>query len=170
MEPLSTGTSVPSYQAVLGALPTKNGTERTSHSLKRNKQVVERIWADLVNGGRLESLEELVSNDFYDHAPLPGLPADVGGLRERLRILHRAFPDFHSAITDLVAENDKIVAFVVSSGTHREEFAGVPATGRRFAIQEIQIFRIVDGKMVEHWQVADLFGMLVQLGLASSPW
>jgi steroid delta-isomerase-like uncharacterized protein len=170
MDPSTTSTTVPPYQPVLGALPSKNGTDPTSRSLKRNKQVVERIWTDLVNGGCLDAIDELVSADFHDHAPLPGLPADVSGLRERLRILHRAFPDFHSTITDLVAEHDKVVAFVVSSGTHQAEFAGVPATGRRFAIQEIQILRIVDGKMIEHWQVADLFGMLVQLGLATSPW
>lgn len=169
-ESVSPSTAPVAYRAVLGSLPPKDRAARTSKSLQGNKQVVERIWAELVNGGRLEAIDELVSADFVDHAPLPGLPSDVGGLRERLRILHRAFPDFNSTIYDLVAENDKVVAFVVSSGTHQDDFAGVPATGKSFSIQEIQILRIVDGKMVEHWQVADLFGMLVQLGLASSPW
>lgn len=160
----------PSFPAILGSLPPKSGNGRTSRSLKRNKQVTERIWSELVNGCRLEAMAELVSPDFVDHAPLPGLPSDLSGLRQRLQMLHRAFPDFHSTICDLVAENDKVVAFVLSTGTHQEDFAGVPATGRQFTIQEIQILRIVDGKMVEHWQVADLFGMLVQLGLANSPW
>lgn len=170
MEASSPAITVPSFVPILGSLPPKGGNGRTSQALKRNKQVTERIWSELVNGCRLEALAELVSPDFIDHAPLPGLPNDVNGLRQRLQILHRAFPDFHSTILDLVAENDKIVAFVISSGTHQDDFAGVPATGRHFSIQEIQILRIADGKMVEHWQVADLFGMLVQLGLASSPW
>lgn len=170
MESIGPSTELPGYRAVLGSLPQKEGPSRTSKSLKRNKQVVDRIWAELVNGGSLDTLDELVSPDFIDHAPLPGLPADIAGLRQRLQILHRAFPDFQSTILDLVAEHDKVVAFVVSSGTHRDDFAGVPATGKRFTIQEIQILRIVEGKMVEHWQVADLFGMLVQLGLAHSPW
>lgn len=170
MESSSPAITVPTFPAILGSLPPKGDNSRTSRPLKRNKQVTERIWAELVNGCRLETMDELVSADFVDHAPLPGLPDNVDGLRQRLQILHRAFPDFRSTISDLVAENDKVVAFVVSTGTHQEDFAGVPATGRQFTIQEIQILRIVDGKMVEHWQVADLFGMLVQLGLASSPW
>ncbi len=132
---------------------------------ERNKEVTRRIWRDLVNGECLENLRELVSDDFVDHAPLPGTSQDIHGLLERLRILRSAFPDFRSTIAQLVAENDKVVAFVESSGTHRGSFAGLPPTGRRFTIPEAQVLRIKDGKMVEHWQVADLFGMLKQFGL-----
>jgi predicted ester cyclase len=171
MESLTNGNSAPRFSTVLGALPPRENTTRPSAvSLDQNKRVVERIWDDLVNGRRPESLDELVSGDFVDHAPLPGLSSDLDGLRQRLQILHRAFPDFRSTIIDLVAEGDKVVAFVLSEGTHKEDFAGMPATGRHFAMQEIQILRIVDGRMVEHWQVADVLGMLVQLGLAQSPW
>jgi steroid delta-isomerase-like uncharacterized protein len=171
MESLTNGNSAPRFSTVLGALPPKeNGARPSPVSLDRNKRVVELIWDELVNGGRPDALEELVGRDFVDHAPLPGLPSDLDGLRQRLQILHRAFPDFRSTIIDLVAEGDKVVAFVLSEGTHREDFAGMPATGRQFAMQEIQILRIVDGKMVEHWQVADLLGMLAQLGLVKAPW
>ncbi|HVA48847.1 MAG TPA: ester cyclase [Pirellulales bacterium] len=134
-----------------------------------NKQVVKRIWNELVNGSCRESLTELVGTAFVDRAPLPGLSSDFDGLCVRLDVLHRAFPDFHSTIMDLIAEDDKVVAVVESTGTHRGDFLGMPATGRRFTIQEIQILRILDGKMVEHWQVADVYGMLVQLGFANSP-
>jgi predicted ester cyclase len=170
MESIDSG-APPIFPAILGALPNKDRVIRpTTTSADQHKRIVERIWAELVNGSRPESLDELVSHDFVDHAPLPGLSSDVEGLRQRLAMLRSAFPDFHSAILDLVAEGDKVVAFVLSSGTHHGDFAGVAPTGRRFAIQEIQILRVVGGKMVEHWQVADLFGMFVQLGLASSPW
>jgi steroid delta-isomerase-like uncharacterized protein len=171
MESLTNGNTTPLCSSPLRALPPKENTARSlAGPVDRNKRVVERIWDELVNGGRLDSLEELVRHDFIDHAPLPGLASDLDGLRQRLQILHRAFPDFRSAIIDLVAEGDKVVAFVLSEGTHQHDFAGMPATGRHFAMQEIQILRIVDGQMVEHWQVADLLGMLVQLGLAKSPW
>lgn len=171
MESLTNSGATPVFNTILGALPPKDcGARLSATPLEQNKRVVERIWEDLVNGQRPEAVPELVSSDFVDHAPLPGLASDLEGLRQRLRILHSAFPDFHSTILDLVAERDKVVAFVLSEGTHREDFAGVPPTGRHFAMQEIQILRIVGGKMVEHWQVADLFGMLVQLGLATSPW
>jgi steroid delta-isomerase-like uncharacterized protein len=171
MESTSSTNGAQPFSTFLGALPPReNGARSSAAPLDRNKRVVERIWDELVNGGRPDALNELVSRDFIDHAPLPGLASDLEGLRQRLQILHRAFPDFRSNIIDLVAEGNKVVAFVLSEGTHRGDFAGVPATGRRFSMQEIQILRIIDGKMVEHWQVADLLGMFVQLGLAKAPW
>lgn len=133
-----------------------------------NKRVVELIWSELVNGGRLEKLDDLVNSNFAERCPLPGLAADIGGLRDRLQLLHRAFPDFHSKILHLIAEDDKVVAYVESTGTHKATFLGLPPSGRRFTIQEVQIFRIVDGKMAEHWQVADFYALLQQLGFAGS--
>jgi steroid delta-isomerase-like uncharacterized protein len=163
MQSLSQNSLTPGAGAELSIQPVP--AVRPDSICERNKEVTRRIWQDLVNGECLENLRELVSDDFVDHAPLPGTSQDIDGLVERLRILRSAFPDFRSTITQIVAENDKVVAFVESSGTHRGPFAGLPPTGRRFTIQEAQVLRIEDGKMVEHWQVADLFGMLEQLGL-----
>ncbi|HVX13546.1 MAG TPA: ester cyclase [Pirellulales bacterium] len=166
MESLSQSYLTPGAGAEISIQPAP--AARPDSINERNKEVARRIWRELVNGECLENLHELVSDDFVDHAPLPGTTNDVNGLLQRLHVLHSAFPDFRSTIAHIVAENDKVVAFVESSGTHRSSFAGLPPTGRHFTIQEAQVLRIKDGKMVEHWQVADLFGMLKQLGLVGS--
>jgi steroid delta-isomerase-like uncharacterized protein len=139
-------------------------------SFAENKKLVQRVWDDLVNRGRLESLDELVSPDFRDHTPLPGQPGDLDGLMQRLMMLHGAFPDFQSTILDLTAEGDKVVALIRSTGTHLSPFLGEPASGKPFTILEIHIMRLAAGKMVEHWGMPDFFGMLAQLGLVSVPW
>jgi predicted ester cyclase len=139
-------------------------------SLESNKQVVKRVWDELVNGGRPEAMPALVSPEFLDHTPLPGMSSGVEGLQQRLMVLHGAFPDFHSEIEQLIAEGDKVVALITSTGTHQRDFCGAPPTGRRFTIQEIHIVRIVGGKMVEHWGIPDFFAMLEQLGLVAAPW
>src|SRR5487761_1396171 len=100
-------------------------------SLARNKQIVQRVWDDLVNRGRLESLDELVSPAFCDHTPLPGQPGDLDGLMQRLMLLRGAFPDFRSTILDLTAEDDKVVALIRSTGTHERPFLGEPPSGKR---------------------------------------
>ena len=139
-------------------------------SLETNKQIVRRIWQELVNGNRQQTLGELVHPDFEDHTPLPGMSPGVDGLRQRLTVLHGAFPDFRSEISQLIAEGDKVVALISSTGTHLCDFVGAPPTGKRFAIQEIHIVRIAEGRMVEHWGIPDFFAMLEQLGLVAAPW
>jgi len=59
-------------------------------------------------------------------------------------------------IVDLIAEGEKVVARFKCSGTHLGEWLGVPPTGRRFEnIDEIYIFRVLDGKMVSALGVED---------------
>ena len=137
---------------------------------QQNKQFIQRLWRDLVNGQRVASLPEMVCSNFVDHTPLPGLPGDLDGLRTRLMVLHQAFPDFQSKILDLTAEDDKVVALVSSSGTHENSFLGETPSGRHWSILEIHILRVVDGKLVEHWGIPDFFGMLQQLGMVTAPW
>ncbi|HEV3005591.1 MAG TPA: ester cyclase [Pirellulales bacterium] len=139
-------------------------------STAENKRFVRRLWDELVNGARFEALDDLVSPEFLDHTPLPGLPSDAEGLKQRLVLLHEAFPDFHSTILELVAEEDQVVAVMTSTGTHERSFLGVPPTGRSWTIMEFHLLRISGGRLVEHWGLPDFFGMLEQLGLVSPPW
>lgn len=134
-------------------------------SARDSKRVVEQIWEQLVNRGRLDLIGELVSRDFVDHAPLPGLAPGLEGLQQRIQLLHAAFPDVHSTIDKLVAEGDCVAAVVTTSGTHRGDFLGIPATGKRWTISEMHLLRVVGGQLVEHWGVADLLGLLGQLGV-----
>jgi predicted ester cyclase len=76
-----------------------------------------------------------------------------------------AFPDQHYEFQDIIAEGDKVVIGGIYSGTHKGEFMGQPPTGKRFSIVEIDIFRIEDDKVVEHWDAADTASMARQLGL-----
>jgi len=70
--------------------------------------------------------------------------------------LSGAFPDMHMAIDDVVAEDDKVVLQTTMSGTHQGPFWGIPPTGRRFAQRHVHVLRIVDGKVVEHWDVLQI--------------
>jgi predicted ester cyclase len=75
-----------------------------------------------------------------------------------------AFPDGSMTIEDMIAEGDKVVTRKSYRGTHQGEFLSIPPTGRQIRVGLIDIMRIVDGKVVEHWNVGDDLGMLQQLG------
>ena len=80
-----------------------------------------------------------------------------------------AFPDFHHTVEDLVAEGDKVVPRLTLRGTHQGDFQGLPPTGKQVTFSGINVMRLEDGKIVEHWSIGDTLGMLQQLGAIPAP-
>jgi steroid delta-isomerase-like uncharacterized protein len=76
-----------------------------------------------------------------------------------------AFPDVKATVEDLMADGDKVVARVSYRGTHQGAFRGIPPTGKQIAVTGINIFRIANGKLVEHWGLTDRLAVLQQLGV-----
>lgn len=137
-------------------------------ALEANKSVVRRYYEDILNAGDIDALAELAVDDYAEHDPLPGQSTGCEGLRERVEMLRGAFRP-HFTIEDLIAEGDKVVVRWTNRGTHVGEFMGMPATGKAFAIAGIDIHRLRDGKLAEHWHVVDLLGQLQQLGVLPQP-
>ena len=80
-----------------------------------------------------------------------------------------AWPDFHTAIEDLIAEGDRVAARILMTGTPQKELFGIRPTGRSFRMTGMYIARIANGKIVEHRGIEDAVGMLQQLGLMPPP-
>jgi predicted ester cyclase len=74
-----------------------------------------------------------------------------------------------AVIHSQVAEGDKVVTHKTFHGTHKGEFRGIPPTGKKVAIELIDIFRISGGKLMEHWAVVDWMSVMQQLGVLPSP-
>ena len=128
-----------------------------------------RRFLDAVNSGNLDAIDDLLAPDFVEHDPFPGKTADVSGIKEGLSELRAAFPDLKLAIEDEVVEGDKSVLRRTMTGTHRGVFMGIPATGKAFSIEMIDIVRVENGKTAEHWGLIDSVSMLVQLGVMEPP-
>jgi len=72
-------------------------------------------------------------------------------------------------IEDVIAEGDRVAVRWTNAGTNVGDFLGIPATGRSFSVPGIDIYRLEDGKLAEHWHVVDMYGQLIQLGLLPAP-
>jgi len=80
-----------------------------------------------------------------------------------------AFPDYRFAVEDLIGEADKVVARITVTGTHRGgNDAGLAPTQKRVQTNGIEVFRLEDGKLAEHWATFDALGMLRQLAWCPS--
>jgi steroid delta-isomerase-like uncharacterized protein len=118
-----------------------------------------------ISAGDIPGFGELVADDFVEHDEIPGLPPTKEGLLEYFGLLLAAFPDLRMDVEDLLADGDKTVARVTITATHQGEFMGLPATGTRATIQLIDIMRFDDdGRVGEHWGVADMLSLMQQLG------
>jgi predicted ester cyclase len=122
---------------------------------ERNKQIVRRAIDEVINGGRMELVDELYA------------PEIAASVKEWIAPFRASFPDVQMDTIDLVAEGDKVVGRFTCSGTHEGEWRGHPPTGRRFErVDEVYFFRLRDGRITESWGVEDTADRLRQLGLS----
>ncbi len=138
-------------------------------SAEQNKAIARRGY-EAINQNNLDALDEVVASDIIDRDPAPGQAPGLEGVKQWFSSMHIAFPDFQMNVEDMIAEEDKVVTRVSTSGTHQGEFMGIDPTGNRVTITGIDILRVnADGKIVEHWGNFDDLGMMQQLGVMDPP-
>jgi steroid delta-isomerase-like uncharacterized protein len=131
---------------------------------QQNKTIVRRFVEEFQNGGNESAAEELLAADFVDHTPFPGVSPDREGVKRLFAALRQAFPDLRAKIHDQLSEKDRVATRKTFRGTHRGEFLGIAPTGRSVSFDVIDVVRIADGRIAEHWNVVDLMGLLQQIG------
>lgn len=134
-------------------------------SPEENKALVRRLVDEAQSQGNIGVVDELLADGFVDHSALPGFSPDRDGVKQLFAMFRAAFPDFRAVIHDQIAEGDKVVTRKTFHGTHEGAFFGIPATGKLVTIELIDILRVADGKITDHWNVVDQLGLMQQLGM-----
>lgn len=132
-------------------------------TIEQNKQLVRRFIDEVFVEGRHGAVDELLTDDFVPHT-WPSTGDGKADLKAAIERVSQGLADPDFVVEDLIAEGDRVVARVSASATQVGEFMGVPASGRRYSIGEIHIFRLRDGRIAEHWHQFDGLGMMRQLG------
>jgi steroid delta-isomerase-like uncharacterized protein len=125
-----------------------------------NKALVQRFFEEVINQRNLAALDRMVDPTGVNHTVPPGMPHEAN---QFLGQYLNAFPDVKATVEDLMADGDKVVACVSYRGTHQGAFRGIPPTGKPIAVMGINIFRIANGKVVEHWGLTDRLAVLQQI-------
>jgi steroid delta-isomerase-like uncharacterized protein len=139
---------------------TTSTVSTTEANVATFRRAIEEGW----NRGNLAAIDELFAPDFVEHQA--GIAPGRDGVKRSIRSLRAAFPDLHLVVEDAIADGDRVWLRLHATGTHDGPFMGMPGTGRPFEITVIDIARVVDGRLVEHWGVADRLSLVQQLGLA----
>ena len=128
-----------------------------------NKDIIRILYEDVLNKGSLELLDEIAVQDHVEHHPLPGQSQGIEGLRQRISMLRAALSP-HFTLHHVVAEDDKVAVMWRNHGKQLADWFGVPATGKSFDIEGVDIHMFRDGRLAEHWHVVDVFSMMIQIG------
>ena len=138
-----------------------NQSERDKMSTEQNKALVSRLLSNTFKN--LSIADEILDPNYVNYdfpAPAPG----IEGWKMVNQMFISAFGDLQVVIEDEIAEGNKVVSRGYFTGTHKDTFMGIPATGKHFTIKYIDIWTVVDGKLKENWVQMDMLGLLQQLG------
>jgi len=136
-----------------------------------NKEIIRKYFKAIDEEGKTanaEILNEFLAEDFIEHDPAPGIPPTRDGWKQLFKMFAESTPGYH-VINDLIAEDDKVVAHITAYGKHVGTIFGIPATNKEFSMKGIVIWRLKNGKIIEHWAQNDMVGMMIQLGVMQPP-
>lgn len=121
-----------------------------------NKAIARRVY-EIASTGDFGWSGEIVDPDAPDNELLPHDPPAklIDTFKETFSEAREGFPDLSITVEDVMAEGDRVAARVTMRGTHRGEFQGIAPTGKSVEVKAIDMFRISNGKIVEHWGHAD---------------
>lgn len=134
-----------------------------------NRQVISAFIEDILNRGNFERAVDLVHENFVELDPFPGQKQGREGLVEIIAHMRTAFPDMHWKVSETVAEGEKVVSRFTWTGTHRDTFLGILATGKPVEVKGVVIDRLESGKMADSRILIDTLGLLQQLGVVPPP-
>lgn len=130
---------------------------------EKNTAAMRRWYNEVMNKEDMKAFEALVDPKFVEHDVTPGYLPNKEGLANFVRAFRRGFPDLQVTIDDIVAKGDKVWCYATFRGTHKGEFMGMAATGKKIEVHAFDIVRCVNGRGVEHWGLFDNATMMKQL-------
>jgi steroid delta-isomerase-like uncharacterized protein len=130
-----------------------------------NIKLIKRYFDEVWNNGRLDVLDEIIASDYINHSP--GMPNPIpgpDGLKPIVAAIRKAFPDLKYVIENMVVTEDQVAVQTTMHGTHAGDFFGIAPTQKVIKVGQMQIERLADNKIVEHWRITDELNLLKQLG------
>jgi predicted ester cyclase len=149
----------------------RNRGKRISNasSSEAAKAVVRRNTEEVQGKGRFDVFDELFADNFIDHTPQPNTTPDKAGVRTLYRYIRAAFPDFHAEIHWQLADGDRVTTYKTYYGTHEGPFLGIAPTHRKIHFETVDVMRVHNGRITDHWGVGNLLSLMEQIGGWTQP-
>jgi steroid delta-isomerase-like uncharacterized protein len=130
--------------------------------LEHNKKLVETLCTSVFQNHDFSKLDEIMRDDYIQHNE--DVAQGKAGFKEFFMEMFEVMPDFKYTMKKIIAEGDIVMMYSTTTATHLGEWLGNPPTGNKLDFNVVDIFRIEDGKIAEHWDVADTLKLFTQVG------
>jgi steroid delta-isomerase-like uncharacterized protein len=132
--------------------------------LERNKQLMRSVIEEFLNKHDVSAVDRLYHPGYIQHNPQA--PPGRDGVKAFFSLLFTAIPDLHATVNHMYAEDDKVFSFVTWNGTHKADLMDLRASGQPIVIRTAEIFRVEDGRLVEHWDTVDMSDVVMKSNAA----
>ncbi len=132
-------------------------------SKEQNMQTAQKM-GEAINKGNLDAFRDIFAPNVVDHDPAPDQGNGPEGFIQFFTAFREAFPDLEIKPEHAVADEDNVALAYTATGSHKGNFLGIPATGKKIKIRGMQIAKFKDGKIIERWGSSDELGILKQIG------
>jgi steroid delta-isomerase-like uncharacterized protein len=131
-----------------------------------DSDVVRRLTDEVFVDGDLSHWDDLVDDSFVDHDPMPGMSDDKKGQRQLAEMVLAAFSDRTMSMHDLAETADgRVVENWIMDATHSGDAMGIPPSNQEMRVRGMELWRVANGKITEHWGVVDISDVLRKAGV-----
>ena len=121
------------------------------------------LFFEAWNRGDIEALLPMFAPNAIDHNSETG-EAGSASMMESIKALRNAFPDLQYTVHEIAIDAKRQISItnVTCEGTHERQYLDVPPLGRRICWREMRMGRWREGRVVEHWTVSEVYGVLCE--------
>ena len=145
------------------------GCESTQQPESALKAKIRRVIKGAWNNGNIDVLDELYDPDFVRHRPPFGEYTGLETHKKRVKLILDAYPDHKTIIHDIFIDGDMAAVRYTWEGTHSGSGLSLPPTGKRVQVEGCDVYRFVDGKIVDEWVHEGFLSLFQQLGYEIIP-
>lgn len=126
------------------------------------------LFAEIVSGHDLSRFDEILASGYVNHNPFAAPGPE--GVKRAFAAIITGVPDLKVFAEDVFmsADGSRVVVRYRYEGMHTGSFLGYPATGHAFAMRSIDIWRIDNGRFIEHWDELNTLDIFSQVGAVPS--
>ena len=130
----------------------------------KNKKISKRFIEEIINTENTENISEFINESYIDHNDKNNKVTGINGAVSHINSVRNTYPDLVVTVEHQIAEGNYVVSRIVGRATHQGEWMGMKPTNKPIVIEAVNIDRIENGKIIEHWGMANSIEALIEVG------